>query len=321
MNTENIQLYFAPMEGVAGYLYRNTYNEIFSGIDKYFAPFISTSPNGIRRLKEFKDVLPENNKGINLVPQLLSNNAKDFVSATEELAGLGYEEVNINIGCPSGTVISKGKGAGFLGDLDGLDRFFDEIFNKTYDKHNMKISVKTRVGLYDEDMWQDILEIYNRYPISELIIHPRTREDLYKKPVRYNTFEYATENTGLKLCYNGDVFTKAAYKSICERFDGINAIMLGRGILKNPCLPQMIKEDKEIEADKIFEFHDIIYERYKDYMSGEVPVLFKMKEIWLYMQESFENSEKMIKKIKKSKNLREYDRIIQEMKEEYIEKI
>lgn len=314
MKKDNMNIYFAPMEGVAGYIFRNTYNEIFSGIDKYFAPFISTSPNGIDKLKEIRDILPENNKKIRIIPQLLSNNSDDFTDAVKKLEELGYNEVNINIGCPSGTVVSKGKGAGFLKDLDKLDRFFDDIFRKS----TINISVKTRIGFYDEDEWQDILKIYNRYPISELIIHPRTREDLYKNSVRYNSYKYAIDNSDLNLCYNGDIYSVEDYKNLCNKFIGINKIMLGRGILRNPCLPEMIKYDKETDVSKIFKFHDKIYREYRDYMSGEVPVLFKMKELWLYMQNSFENSEKIIKKIKKSGNLREYDEIIDKMKEVYI---
>ncbi len=307
----NIKIYFAPMEGVAGYLFRNAYNEIFHGIDKYFSPFISTSPNGIMKMKEFRDILPENNSGINLVPQLLSNNADDFIKASKELEQFGYDEININLGCPSGTVVTKGKGSGFLKKPEDMDKFFENIF----DKCSVKISAKTRIGYFEAEEWQELLKVYNRYPFYELIIHPRTREDLYKNKVKSDAYRYAIENSDLSLCYNGDIFSVEDCEKICGSLGKIEKIMLGRGILKNPCIPEMIKENNSKNIGKIFQFHDRLYEEYKGYMSGELPVLFKMKELWMFLAENFENSEKLIKRIKKSKNLREYYRIIEEIKE------
>lgn len=308
------EIYFAPMEGIAGYIFRNTYNDYFTGISKYFSPFISTSKSGIMKMKEFKDIIPDNNSGINLIPQLLSNNGEDFIEDSKVLGGLGYKEVNINLGCPSGTVVTKGKGSGFLKDIDGLDKFFDTIFSKA----SIKISAKTRIGYYSSEEFTDILNVYNKYPFTELIIHPRTREDLYKNKPNLDTFKYATENSNLKLCYNGDIISKSSVKKISEEFSEINTIMIGRGILKNPCLPEMIIKDNEFNVQKIFDFHDDLYKRYIDYMSGDVPVLFKMKELWAFMINSFKESDKFAKKIKKSKNLKEYNIIIDEMKEIYI---
>lgn len=306
-----MRFYFAPMEGVAGYIYRNAYHTYFHHIDKFFAPFIVTSPNGIRRMKEFKDILPENNEDIRLIPQLLSNNVQDFIQAVNEIEAIGYDEINLNVGCPSGTVTSKGRGAGFLLKPKELDRFLDRI----YQECRVKISIKTRIGFYEPGEFEKILDIYNNYPVHELIIHPRTREDYYKNNVHLEMFEYAVRECRHELCYNGDIFLKSDCDKIEKMFPEIECVMLGRGLLRNPSLVENIIEDRE-EPDwkTIFAFHNRIYNDYKKILSGDKHILFKMKEIWLHMSCSSEDSEKFFKKIKKAKNLYEYDSIINELK-------
>ena len=306
-----MEFYFAPMEGVAGYIYRNTYNKYFNNVDKFFAPFISTSPNGIKKMKEFKDILPENNKNINIVPQLLSNSYEDFVVAVKEIKEFGYNEVNLNVGCPSGTVTSKKKGAGMLLDLEFLDKFLNYIF----DNLDIKISVKTRIGFYDDCEVEKLIEIYNRYPVYELIVHSRTREDYYKNSINLNAFEKFYKNSESSLCFNGDIFSNEDYKEIIQKFPEINKMMLGRGILRNPSIVENIKNNKNCpDLKKIFEFRDELYEKYKEYLSGETHLLFKMKEVWLYMISSFDDSEKCAKKIKKVKNIKEYISLMDEFK-------
>ena len=169
-----MEFYFAPMEGITGYIYRNAHHRFFPGTDKYFTPFLSPNQNRALNPKEVRDVLPENNEGIYIVPQILTNQADFFLRAAKELKECyGYEEVNLNLGCPSGTVVSKGKGAGFLADPGGLDAFFDQV----YAKADVKVSVKTRIGLSSPEEFYGILDIFNRYPLHELIIHPRVRSE------------------------------------------------------------------------------------------------------------------------------------------------
>lgn len=308
-----MRFYFAPMEGVAGYIYRNAYHSYFHHIDKFFAPFIVTSPNGIRRMKEFKDILPENNKGLRLIPQLLSNNAEDFIQAAKEIEALGYEEINLNVGCPSGTVTSKGRGAGFLLKPEELDRFLDRI----YQSSEMKISIKTRIGFYEPGEFEKILNIYNCYPVHELIIHPRTREDYYKNSVNLEMFQYAVRNCRHLLCYNGDIFRRSDYEKIKQMFPETECVMLGRGILRNPSIVENIMEESDCpDWNTIFEFHERLYNDYKKVLSGDKHILFKMKEVWLHMSYSLKQPEKFIKKIKKAKNLYEYDSAVNELKNE-----
>lgn len=317
-----MKIYFAPMEGIAGYIYRNAYNEYFKGIDKYFAPFITTSPNGIKRMKEFRDILPKNNAVPYLVPQLLSNNVEDFLRASDEIGELGYEEINLNLGCPSGTVTSKKRGAGLLTDRDMLERFLEGI----YAQCTMKISVKTRIGYANKEEFRELIEIFNKFPIYELIIHPRTREDYYRNDVKLDSFQYAIDNSKHVLCYNGNIFDKNDYCSIIKRFERVHAVMLGRGILRNPSVTDAIiskdvTEDKP-DWNKIFAFHDKLYSDYREYLSGDTNLLFKMKEIWLYMISSVETSggdtAKWTKKIKKIKNLYEYHSVISELRTQFL---
>lgn len=306
-----MKFYFAPMEGVAGYIYRNAYNNYFNNIDKFFAPFISTSPNGIKRMKEFRDILPENNKRINLVPQLLSNNSTDFIMAAKEIEDIGYEEINLNVGCPSGTVTSKSKGAGMLSDFDRLDRFLDEVFNGL----TMKISVKTRIGFENADDIEELIKIYNRYPVYELIVHPRTRQDFYKNQVNIEAFAEFVNCSKHSLCYNGDIFCYGDYLRITEKFPNLEKIMIGRGILRNPSIVENILQRKDEPLwDDIFMFHDELFNEYKNYLSGDTNLLFKMKEVWLHMVNSMDSPERAAKKIKKIKNIKEYNIVINEFK-------
>lgn len=170
-----MKYYLAPMEGITGYIYRNAYEKFFHNIDKYFTPFIVANKSKSLKTKELRDVLPENNKCMNIVPQILTNDSEDFIITSKRLQQLGYNEVNLNLGCPSGTVVSKNRGSGFLALRDELDRFLEEIFTL----ENMKISIKTRIGKDSPEEFYELIKIYNKYPLEELIIHPRTRNDFY----------------------------------------------------------------------------------------------------------------------------------------------
>ena len=172
--------YFAPMEGITGAVFRRTHHEFFPGIDKYFMPFITPTTQEKLTPRQKRDVLPEYNEGVPAVPQLLTRAAADFIWAANTLASLGYAEVNLNLGCPSGTVTAKGKGAGFLAHPDELDRFLDAVFSAC----TVPISIKTRLGVHDPAEFEALLEIYSRYPVAELTIHPRVRQDFYKGRLR-----------------------------------------------------------------------------------------------------------------------------------------
>ena len=204
-----MKYYLAPMEGITGFIYRNAYEKFFHNIDKYFTPFIVANKSKSLKTKELRDVLPENNNCMNIVPQILTNNSEDFIITSKRLQQLGYNEVNLNLGCPSGTVVSKNRGSGFLALRDELDRFLEEIFTL----ENMKISIKTRIGKDNPEEFYELIKIYNKYPLEELIIHPRTRNDFYGNKPNLDVFKDALSLSKAEVCYNGDIFTVDNYNN------------------------------------------------------------------------------------------------------------
>ena len=256
-----MNFYFAPMEGLTGYIYRNAHNAFFNNIDKYFSPFIVANQSKSFKTRELNDILPENNQGIVLIPQLLTNNAKDFIHTSKKIKQLGYNEINLNLGCPSGTVVSKNRGSGFLSKTEELDMFLEEIFSEAI----TKISVKTRIGKDQPEEFYDLIEIFNKYPIEELIIHPRTQKDFYKNKPNLKIFKDALILSKNPVCYNGDIFTIKDYKEFSADFPSVDTLMLGRGLLANPGLISDITNNIKLEKKLLKDFHDKIYEDYKGY--------------------------------------------------------
>jgi tRNA-dihydrouridine synthase len=216
---------------------------------------------------------------------------------------MGYDEINLNLGCPSGTVVSKNKGAGFLSVPSELDKFLYEIFS--WD--GTKISIKTRIGIDKPEEFEDLLGIFNKYPIRELTIHPRVQKDFYKNKPNLDTFKYALSHSKIPLCYNGDVNTIKAYHEFTAQFPEVDSIMIGRGLLINPGLTKEIRSSVKLDKNLLREFHDKIYSDYRRVLSGDVNLLYKMKEIWTFMILVFSNHEKYAKKIKKSTRLQDYE--------------
>ncbi len=320
-------IYMAPMEGLTGYVWRNAYHRNFGNVDRYFTPFIT---NKKLNYKEINDILPEHNIGMEVVPQILTNRAEDFLCIVKELQQYGYKKVNLNLGCPSGTVVSKNRGAGFLGVPEQLDAFLAEIF----DKCPIEISIKTRIGKIDADEWEDLLSIYEKYPMEELIIHPRVQRDFYRNTVNLDAFALAAETSQQTLCYNGDICTEVDYERIVMRFPKVERVMLGRGILKDPFLAEQIRarqvteeagiyapeqmqdygrgrdlDEQEIK-NRLRTYHDDILSGYSEVMYGDSPTLFKMKELWVYLSERFISPEKYIKKIRKCERIRDYEVVV-----------
>ena len=327
-----MKFYMAPMEGLTGYIYRNAYQKYFHDIDRYFTPFIT---NKKLDFKALNDINPEHNKGMEVVPQILTNQAEDFISITKQLKQYGYNEVNLNLGCPSGTVVAKNRGAGFLGVPEQLEQFLDQIFTEC----DCKISIKTRVGKDAPDEWERILALYEKYPLSELIVHPRIQKDFYKYTPRMEQYRYVAEHSCHSLCYNGDIHSAEAYEKLRLEFPDTDKVMLGRGILQNPGLvgklrgveksgyktaqgssgqgetaavlgqstdASSMEQNTPPDKQTFRAFHDMVCDGYKGIMSGDRNTLFKMKELWCYMSKSFTNPEKYLKKIKKTERLAEY---------------
>ena len=301
-----MNFYFAPMEGLTGYIYRNAHNAFFEHIDKYFSPFIPANQSDRFKTRELNDILPENNQGLILIPQLLTNNAKDFIHTSKKIKIMGYNEINLNLGCPSRTVVSKNRGSGFLSIREELDAFLDEIFSKA----TTKISLKIRIGKDQPEEFYDLIEIFNKYPIEELIIHPRIQKDFYKNKPNLKIFKDALILSKNPVCYNGDIFTIKEYKEFLADFPSVDTLMLGRGLLANPGLISDITNNIKLEKKSLKDFHDKIYEDYKRILFGDKNVLFKMKELWLYMIPVFSDNAKYARKIKKAERLYDYDEAV-----------
>lgn len=309
-----MEYYFAPMEGITGYIHRNVHHSMFPGIKKYFTAFIAPGQKGRFSSREKNDIAPEHNQGICTVPQILTNQPEDFLMAAEKLKQLGYGEINLNLGCPSKTVVTKYRGAGFLAKPKELDRFFREVFDGcTGSLGDMKISVKTRLGMEDPEEFYELLSVYNQYPISELIIHPRTQADYYTGRIHMDLFRYGWENSVHPVCYNGDIVTREDACALQELFPDLERLMIGRGLLRNPGLVCMMQGEEMPAPEKIREYHDRIFRWYQEEMPGQKPVLFKMKELWFYMGQLFEQGEKYCKKIRKAEKLSSYEKAVEEL--------
>jgi tRNA-dihydrouridine synthase len=297
-----MNFYFAPMEGVTGYIYRNAHNAFFNNIDRYYSPFIAANKSASLKTRDLNDILPEHNQGLVLIPQLLTNNAKDFIQTSMRIRQLGYDEINLNLGCPSGTVVSKNKGSGFLSKREELDLFLEEIFSHSI----TKISVKTRIGKDQPEEFYELIEIFNKYPIEELIIHPRIQKDFYKNKPNLEIFKEALILSKNPVSYNGNIFTVKDYKDLLAEFPGVGTLMLGRGLLTNPGLINDITNNIKLDKIILKDFHDKICEDYQKVLFGDRNVLFKMKELWFYMISAFSDNAKYAKKIKKSERLCDY---------------
>ncbi|WP_438434993.1 tRNA dihydrouridine synthase [Gorillibacterium sp. sgz500922] len=301
-----MNFYFAPMEGLTGHVYRKVHHAFFKNVDKYFSPFIVPQQNESFKTRDVQDLLPENNQGMVLIPQVLTNQAKDFLHTAKKLQRIGYQEININLGCPSRTVVSKHKGSGFLAKREELDHFLEEIFTHA----ETKVSIKTRLGKDQPEEFYALLEIYNKYPLEELIIHPRVQKDFYNNTPNLDIFEYALKNSKNPVCYNGDIFTTRAYEERSARFPTVDTFMLGRGLLSNPGLISGITDKRKIDKAVLKDFHDQVYEGYKGVLFGDKNVLYKMKELWFYMIQVFSDGAPYVKRIRKSERLFDYDEAV-----------
>lgn len=301
------KIYFAPLEGVTDSIFRNTFNKYYGGVDKYYTPFISPNSTFKFTTREFKDIDPEKNDITNTVPQLLTNNAEHFLWAVHEIAALGFKEINFNLGCPSGTVVAKKKGSGLLYYPEELDQMLGDIFSGL--KDDVQISVKTRIGKIEPEEFYEILEIYNKYPISELTIHPRVQKDFYREPIHPEFFEYAIKHAKAPLVFNGEIKTTDDIVDTFTKYPSIDAVMIGRGLISNPELSITYKNDQKtspLDLNKFKSFHDDLLTQYIDILSGEKPVLHRMKEFLSFWETNFPNDAKSIKKIRKSNNIKEY---------------
>ena len=296
---------FAPLEGLTDSIYRRLHHKYFPGVDRYYMPFLSPTIHRTLTSREDRELPMADSVGFAAVPQVLTKVPEDFLWAAETIRDRGYTEVNLNVGCPSGTVVSKGKGAGMLADPEGLDRFLDTVFRDC----PIGISVKTRLGVNAEAEFPALLEIYNRYPIQELTVHPRVRKDFYNTPIRWEGFDYALENSKNPICFNGNLTTLSQISDFQKKYPQIDAVMIGRGLIGDPgMLTPGGTTMPALEA-----FHDELLETYIEVFGGARNAMFRMKENWFYLLRRFEGSEKLGKRLRKTTDVQEYRAITREI--------
>lgn len=297
--------YFAPLEGLTDSIYRNLHHKYFPGPNRYYTPFLSPTTHRALTAKEKREIPPADSLEYTVIPQILTKQPDDFLWLAGQCAELGYQEINLNIGCPSGTVTAKGKGAGLLKDPSALDAFLDGIFHSA----PLPVSVKTRIGFASPDEFPALLDIFNRYPICELIIHPRVRTQFYNGFVETQVFEYALRNSKNPLCYNGNLCSLTDIENFSAKYPSVESIMLGRGLIADPGM--LCAENNNTAT--LQAFHDELLTQYKDVFGSARNAMFRMKENWRYMLCKFEGSEKLGKQLRKTTDINEYRQITREI--------
>ena len=302
-------LSFAPMEGVTSCIYRSVHAACFPGADRYYAPFLAPDGSGKVKLSALRDLLPENNPRGLPVPQILCNRAEPFLALSRELAAMGYEELNLNAGCPSGTVVPKHKGAGLLLDLDSLDRMLADIFSRC----ELKVSVKTRLGVESAAEFPAILELYDRYPLAELIVHARDRNGMYRSTPDLNAFSAALEQSRAPVCYNGNVLDRRSYDVVMSTFPALERLMLGRGAVTNPALFRILRGGEPLAASELRDFLDRLCGALRESGVQEHHVLGRLKEVWYYVNHMFPGADRELKRLNKAGTLTDYRAAVTEI--------
>ncbi len=315
-----MKISFAPMEGITVYCYRNVHHSLFpEGIDSYYTPFISVYKHQAFKKRDIREILPENNTGLEgkIVPQIMTNKAEEIIWGIEELKRRGYREVNLNMGCPVATVVSKHKGSGMLENPERLDEIFSEVFSNENIK-DVEFSVKTRLGLHDPEEFKSILPVLNKYTFSNLIIHPRIRKEMYNGEPHMDIFRWAYENSTNPVSYNGNIYCVEDFERIKNEFPNLEEIMIGRGLVSNPALAREIITNQGIRSEELKEFIEAMQISYKCEIPGEIQIMHKMKELWFYMGPNFKlkdggDPEKYLHKIRVSRSLSEYRNAVREL--------
>lgn len=300
-----MQVYFAPLEGITDHIYRQLHHRYFPGVDKYFTPFFSPTVHRKLTPKEARELPAADTLGYPLVPQILTKNTEDFLWMAQQCADLGYKEINLNLGCPSGTVTAKKKGSGMLLEPEVLEQFLDVIFSAC----PVDISLKTRIGFSHAEEFPRLLEIYNQYPAKELIIHPRTRSAFYNGAPDMDSFRYGLLHSSAPVCYNGNLCSQGEISKLQESFPSLHSVMLGRGLIGDPGM--ICKQEDYVS--QLEAFHNELLEAYLVAFGGSRNAMFRLKENWRYLLCRFEGTEKLSKRLRKTTDLQEYKSIVHQI--------
>ncbi len=300
----------SPLQGFTGYRFRNAVDRYFGGIDTWYAPYIRL-PGKLEVKNSYKrDLLPENNHVGHLVPQVMTNNADEFLFVARYFQELGYQELNWNLGCPYPMVTKRGLGSGLLKHKEKIDA----LLTRVSDQSDISISLKMRLGYEDRNEIINLLPMLEKHKIKNIVIHPRLGRQLYKGEVDLDMFQRCINNTSHQICYNGDIDSVAKFRELRQRFPSIKSWALGRGIIANPFLAEMILSDTDQLpddwTDQFSRFHDTLFQSYHDALSGPGHILIKMKTYWEYFSRLFSNPHKAYKNIKKAKDIQAYHKAV-----------
>jgi tRNA-dihydrouridine synthase B len=299
-------LYLAPLRGVTDVIYRSTYAEHFGGIDCAVAPFVTTHSGRRIKAAHVRDLGPEDNRSMPVIPQILTKNAQDFITLADHLFDMGYGTINLNCGCPFPQVANKGRGSGLLCNPDGLDRLLDTVLSQIPNQ----LSIKTRLGRHDAAEIHAVLPIFNRYPLESVIVHPRTGSQMYGGTPDLAAFAWCLASCRHPVIFNGDITSREGFQQLDRRFEGVAGWMLGRGVLANPFLPDLLKNTPPIDAaqktNRFRQFHDDLFARYQNRLSGPGHLIDRMKGLWKYFAQGFRNSEVACKRIHKARSIEQY---------------
>ncbi|GAA4240061.1 tRNA-dihydrouridine synthase family protein [Winogradskyella damuponensis] len=308
-----LTLLSSPLQGFTDFRFRNAFNHYFGGIDTFYAPYIRFNKKLIIKNSYQIDLQLENNTDLEVIPQIMTNRADEFLFVVDYIQELGYKELNWNLGCPYPMVTNRGMGSGLICDPEKINHILERVHKET----DIVVSMKMRMGYEHPEEILDTFPILDAYPLKNIAIHARIGKQLYKGGVNLDAFEKCIESTKHKLYYNGDITSVAKLKEMQTRFPSIDHFMIGRGLIADPFLPSMIKNDTteypENRWDIFREFHDTIYQQYDAALSGPTPIKMKMQGFWEYFAQSFSNPQKTFKKIKKANNPRAYQQAVTEI--------
>jgi tRNA-dihydrouridine synthase B len=305
-----LSLTLAPLRGFTNALYRNLYSQHFNGLDAAISPFITTLSAKQINHTHIKDILPENNHGMPVIPQILGNDAAGFIQLATKCHDLGYETVNWNLGCPFPMVAKKCRGSGMLPYPAKIEAFLNEVIPAI----PTRLSIKMRIGREKKEEIFHLLPLFNQYPLEELIIHPRTGVQMYTGAVDLDTFEQCLPLLSIPVSYNGDIFDRDSFIRLQEKFKTVSRWLIGRGVLSNPFLPEIFRSGEENisrPVERFKSFHDDLFEAYRAELSGPSHLVDKMKGYWLYFFRSFENGEALFKKMKKINSVKRYEEMVE----------
>ncbi len=306
----------SPLQGFTDFKFRNAFNHLFGGIDTFYSPYIRLNGKMVIKNSYKRDIDLANNTDLEVIPQIITNDADEFLFVSKYVREIGYKELNWNLGCPYPMVTKRGMGSGLISNAEKIDN----ILYKVHNESDILVSMKMRMGYDNPEEILDTLPILDKYSLKNIAIHARIGKQLYKGGTDLDAFQSGLNNSKHKMYYNGDITSVAAFKKLQERFTTIDHWMIGRGLIADPFLPSMIKnnttEYPKNRFDIFNEFHNRIYQEYDAALSGPTPIKMKMLGFWEYFSQSFSNPQKTYKKIKKATNPKKYEIAVREILKE-----